>query len=199
MAQTFQQGDPVQWSAGQGMTTGVVQKRVTAATEVDGHTVAASEQEPRYLVKNDSTGRVTGHQPETLEPLSSDEPAASDAAASDRPASAERRSQSQDKIQEFEAVVNMTAREIADWLDTEASSSVGQTDESGNIKGRKSGQHIIQILRKPQSDYTEADLQRIQKVVSYIHRHAAQRPAGEIENTPWRYSLMNWGHDPLKN
>lgn len=196
MAQAFHQGDPVQWSAGQGKTTGVVQRRVTQATEVDGHTVAASEQEPRYLVKNDSTGRVTGHKPETLEPLSSDEQAT---AASDRPARAERRAQLQDKIQEFDAAVNMTAREIADWLDTEASQSVGQTDESGAIKGRKSGQHIIQILRKPQSDYTEADLQRIKKVVGYIHRHTAQRPSGDIENTPWRYSLMNWGHDPLKH
>lgn len=196
MAPTFHQGDPVQWSAGQGTATGVVQRRVTDAIEIDGHRVAASEQEPRYLVKNDSTGRVTGHKPETLEPLSSE---ATAAAVGDRPASAERREQMQDKIQEFEAAVNMTAREIADWLDTAESQSVGQTDESGEIKGRKSGKHIVQILRKSQTDYTEADLQRIQKVVSYIHRHRAQRPSGELENTPWRYSLMNWGHDPLKN
>ncbi len=36
------------------------------------------------------------------------------------------------------------------------------------------------------------------KVVGYVHRHLAQRPEGDIEETPWRYSLMNWGHDPLK-
>jgi hypothetical protein len=34
-------------------------------------------------------------------------------------------------------------------------------------------------------------------VVGYIHRHLAQRPAGDISQTHWRYSLMNWGHDPL--
>ena len=21
----------------------------------------------------------------------------------------------------------------------------------------------------------------------------------DVEDTPWRYSLMNWGHDPAKN
>ena len=23
-------------------------------------------------------------------------------------------------------------------------------------------------------------------------------PQGDLENSKWRYSLMNWGHDPLK-
>ena len=39
----------------------------------------------------------------------------------------------------------------------------------------------------------------MQKVVSYVHRHLAQHPAGDVEETHWRYSLMNWGHDPLKD
>ena len=29
-------------------------------------------------------------------------------------------------------------------------------------------------------------------------RHLAQRPSGNVTDTPWRYSLMNWGHDPKK-
>jgi hypothetical protein len=37
------------------------------------------------------------------------------------------------------------------------------------------------------------------KVVGYINRHLAQRPRGDIEDTKWRYSLMNWGHDPLED
>jgi hypothetical protein len=36
------------------------------------------------------------------------------------------------------------------------------------------------------------------KVTGYVRRHLAQRPEGDIEETPWRYSLMNWGHDPAK-
>jgi hypothetical protein len=30
------------------------------------------------------------------------------------------------------------------------------------------------------------------------HRHLAQRPSGDAREAEWRYSLMNWGHDPLK-
>lgn len=37
----------------------------------------------------------------------------------------------------------------------------------------------------------------MRKVVGYVRRHLAQRPSGDVEDTRWRYSLMNWGHDPL--
>jgi hypothetical protein len=35
-------------------------------------------------------------------------------------------------------------------------------------------------------------------VVGYVKRHLAQRPSGDISDSAWRYSLMNWGHDPTK-
>ena len=38
----------------------------------------------------------------------------------------------------------------------------------------------------------------MRRVVSYVHRHFAERPSGDISETRWRYSLMNWGHDPAK-
>jgi hypothetical protein len=38
----------------------------------------------------------------------------------------------------------------------------------------------------------------MRKVIGFIKRHTAQRPAGDVSRTRWRYSLMNWGHDPLK-
>ena len=36
------------------------------------------------------------------------------------------------------------------------------------------------------------------KVQGYIARHVKQRPSGDVESSRWRYSLMNWGHDPSK-
>ena len=37
------------------------------------------------------------------------------------------------------------------------------------------------------------------KVTSYVHRHLGQGPKKQnVEDSKWRYSLMNWGHDPLK-
>jgi hypothetical protein len=39
----------------------------------------------------------------------------------------------------------------------------------------------------------------MRKVVGYVHRHRAQQPSKEdLETSTWRYSLMNWGNDPLK-
>jgi hypothetical protein len=39
----------------------------------------------------------------------------------------------------------------------------------------------------------------MKKVSAYIARHTAQRPEHEDPQTSrWRYSLMNWGHEPEK-
>ena len=37
----------------------------------------------------------------------------------------------------------------------------------------------------------------MRKVVSYVNLHLAQRPH-DVQLSNWRYSLMNWGHDPMK-
>ena len=63
--------------------------------------------------------------------------------------------------------------------------------------GHQSGRHIIEIERG-RSSLTEDDRAHMRKVVAYIKRHLAQRPHHDVEHTRWRYSLMNWGHDPLK-
>lgn len=43
----------------------------------------------------------------------------------------------------------------------------------------------------------EDDAAHMRKVVGHVHRHLAQRP-GDVSRRPWRYSLENWGHDPLQ-
>ena len=46
---------------------------------------------------------------------------------------------------------------------------------------------------------TDEDYEHMRKVVGYVHRHMAQGgPANDKRHSRWRYSLMNWGHDPLK-
>jgi hypothetical protein len=102
-------------------------------------------------------------------------------------------------IAEFAAAVNMSPRELETWLNTEESQAVGQKKIGNESIGHQSGQQIVKILRKKQSDYTEDDILQMQRVISYVHRHLAQRPDGNIEHKPWRYSLKNWGHDPAKS
>lgn len=100
-------------------------------------------------------------------------------------------------IAEFRQVVNMTPKELESWLDTQESQEVGQKAGDSESIGHKSGQRIVQLLQK-NDDYTEDELSHMKKVISYVHRHTAQKPSGDTEHTRWRYSLKNWGHDPLK-
>ena len=106
----------------------------------------------------------------------------------------------QETVREFHEAVNMTAAQIEKWLATDASQAVGQTKPgSDESVGHESGRRIIEILRKKRADYSEDDVAHMRKVISYVHRHSAQRPSGDITETHWRYSLMNWGHDPQKD
>ena len=101
---------------------------------------------------------------------------------------------------EFREAVNMTASELSRWLDSDESKDVGQKSSSGaESVGHDSGRKIVKILGKKKSELSDGDEEHMRKVVGYVHRHAAQRPDGDVTETRWRYSLMNWGHDPLKN
>lgn len=99
---------------------------------------------------------------------------------------------------EFRDVVNMAPAELEKWLDSDESQSVGQKDGGGESTGHQSGRRIVELLRTKKDDLTDSDVQHMRKVVGYVRRHLAQRPSGDITETPWRYSLMNWGHDPAK-
>lgn len=100
---------------------------------------------------------------------------------------------------EFHDAVNMTAGELEKWLETDESKDVGQkSDGGGESTGHASGRRIIELLKAKKSDLSDDDYAHMRKVVGYVRRHSAQRPKGDVEDTHWRYSLMNWGHDPLK-
>ena len=101
---------------------------------------------------------------------------------------------------EFADAVTMTAAELEKWLDTPESQSVGQkSGGSGESTGHESGRRIVELLRTRKADLSDDDLAHMRKVHGYVQRHLAQEPQKEdVEISKWRYSLMNWGHDPLK-
>ena len=98
---------------------------------------------------------------------------------------------------EFRDTVNMTAAELEKWLDTDESKAVGQKS-GGESTGHASGRRIVSLLRFKNSELTDDDYSHMRKVIGFAHRHLAQRPSGDISESAWRYSLMNWGHDPCK-
>jgi hypothetical protein len=102
-------------------------------------------------------------------------------------------------VREFEAVVNLTADELGEWLETDRSKGVGWPDGAlGESIGRSSGRKIVSILNKQTRQRTADDYAHMRKVVGFVRRHSAQEPANRVTSR-WRYSLMNWGHDPLKS
>ncbi len=104
---------------------------------------------------------------------------------------------SDDEIERaFRTLVNLTPRELAAWLDTEESKSVGQDSGDGESIGRKSGKRVLAILRK--KSVTADDRKHMRRVVNFIRRHFAQAPRRNVSTSRWRYALMNWGHDPVK-
>jgi hypothetical protein len=101
---------------------------------------------------------------------------------------------------EWQDLVNMTRKQLSDFLETEESQKVGQDSGDGESKGHKSGKRILEIMDKNKSDLDDDDYDHMGKVVGYIKRHKAQGgPDDDMEHSDWRYSLMNWGHDPKKD
>ena len=99
----------------------------------------------------------------------------------------------------FAEAVNMSAGEIEEWLGTGQSRAVGWTRPGEHESvGRQSGRRILRILRRAEPALDDDDYRHMRKVVGFIRRHLAQRPEN-IVTSRWRYSLMNWGHDPLKD
>jgi hypothetical protein len=101
---------------------------------------------------------------------------------------------------QFAAVVNMSAEEIESWLQTPESQKVGWKGADGSAPesvGHASGRRIVRLLTTPSSMLDDGDYAHMRKVVGYVRRHVAQEPANPVTSR-WRYSLMNWGHDPLK-
>ena len=100
---------------------------------------------------------------------------------------------------EFDRLVNLSQSELRAWLGTPQSRRVGMVrpGETESV-GRQSGKRILTIRDTAAADLTDADYRHMKKVIGYCRRHLAQRPWGDVADTRWRWSLMNWGHDPLK-
>ena len=107
--------------------------------------------------------------------------------------------ETQQAYDDFREAVNMAPAEIENWLETDESKAVGSKEGDGESVGHASGRRIVAIRRTKKDDLTPADIAHMETVAGYVHRHMAQRPEGDVTETRWRYSLMNWGHDPLKD
>jgi hypothetical protein len=63
---TFKPGDEVEWPSSQGEISGTVKKKLTEPAEIKGRHVAASPDNPEYLVQSAKTGAQAAHKPDAL-------------------------------------------------------------------------------------------------------------------------------------
>lgn len=63
---TFKTGDKVRWDHSQGTSTGKVVRKLTKPMKIKDHKVAASPDNPEYLVESDKTGARAAHRPQEL-------------------------------------------------------------------------------------------------------------------------------------
>jgi hypothetical protein len=98
---------------------------------------------------------------------------------------------------EFHRLVNMTSRELLEWMRSESAGEVAE--ELPDAAGTDDGQAVAAILGKRRADLTAHDIAVMERVVSVVR---SERGDEELEPTAgdaaWRHRLMSLGHDPLK-
>ena len=65
-AKAFKPGDQVAWETSQGATQGRVVKKQTTPTKIKTHEVAASKENPQYIVESDKSGKRAAHKAQEL-------------------------------------------------------------------------------------------------------------------------------------
>jgi len=97
---------------------------------------------------------------------------------------------------ELHRVVNMTSRELSDWLRTRDAGE--HTEQLPDQSGTTTGKHVLHVLGKRKVDVTDDDRRIMRNVV----RRVLSQRRDDLEPTAgdeaWRHRLMSLGHDPLK-
>lgn len=66
MSKDLKAGDKVSWKSHGGEAVGHVVKKVTAPMTIKGHKVAASPDNPEFLVESEKSGGKAAHKPDAL-------------------------------------------------------------------------------------------------------------------------------------
>ena len=66
MVKSLNKGDKVAWDSSGGHSTGKVVRKVTSTTQIKGHKVAATRDEPQYIVESEKSGKQAAHKAESL-------------------------------------------------------------------------------------------------------------------------------------
>jgi hypothetical protein len=69
MDRDFKRGDLVEWNFRGRTVRGTIRRRLTRRADVAGRVVAATKDDPRYVVRSEKTGAETTRRPAALRPV----------------------------------------------------------------------------------------------------------------------------------
>lgn len=98
--------------------------------------------------------------------------------------------------EEFHRVVNMSSRELSEWL--RVRSATEDAEVPPDQAGTATGQHVVHILGKRRTDIDDGDVAVMEKVVAKVLQERREDLEPTAGQSHWRHRLMTLGHDPLK-
>jgi hypothetical protein len=98
--------------------------------------------------------------------------------------------------EDFHRVVNMTSRELREWLATDQAGegTDGLPDQAGSERSRG----VLQVLSKRRTELDDDDVALMRSVVDEVTAERGPDFEPTAGETSWRHRLMSLGHDPLK-
>jgi len=99
--------------------------------------------------------------------------------------------------EDFHALVNMSSPELRDWL-VNTPDGVDTYAPEPDIDVHTLGLRVLQLLDKRRTDLTESDVDLMVEVIDLIRSRLANAPEDDVNNEPWRDTLLTLGHDPTR-
>src|SRR3954470_17526303 len=87
--------------------------------------------------------------------------------------------------EEFHRVVNMSSRELLEWLRTR--SAAEGSEEFPDQSGTQTGRRVLEILGKRRSDLDAGDVDVMRQVVDRVHAERRDELEPVAGQTAWRH------------
>jgi uncharacterized protein DUF3140 len=99
--------------------------------------------------------------------------------------------------EDFHELVNMTSPELRDWLLNTPDGADTYAPEP-DLDVHALGLQVLQVLEKRRTDLTPSDVDLMREVAELIRGRLVNPPPDDVDNEPWRDTLLTLGHDPTR-
>ena len=99
--------------------------------------------------------------------------------------------------EDFHELVNMSSPELRDWL-LNTPDGVDTYAAEPDLDVHALGLQVLQVLDKRRTDLTPSDIDLMREVADLIRSRLTNPPPDDVDNAPWRDTLMTLGHDPTR-